>query len=117
MTCFFKRVPIKQDDPEVAAITTSCVELWEDDLPICTVGAMRPMMLGPVYLWFELQNYSLRALREMRPLMKDLHELLNDATLWAEVSDSDMAATRFIKFLGFVPAANFHGLTLYRKDA
>lgn len=86
---------------EVAAQT---LEVWRyvvDAVSVLRLGIMYPTLTGRPCVWAEVLDARPRAFFHLRKGMREMHKLLGEDLIYAEVREGDQVGFRFATVAGF----------------
>lgn len=112
-----KSLDLNLADEETRPFTTSIWQYYHSGKLICTIGVMRPALMGNPYLWITINSKPpASVLKQMNDMADALHEFSYSDTMFAEVANDQPVHIKFVKSCGFKPFLEEAGRILYKRE-
>jgi len=101
------------------AVADKTLEVWRfvmDAVSVLRLGIMYPTLMGRPIVWAEVLSSHPRALLQLRRGMKEMHRLLDEALIYAEVREGDEVGFRFATVAGFRVITRQKGVILMLSE-
>lgn len=101
---------------ELRPHTTATFAFISDGQSKAHVGVMRPTGLGDPWLWLDVHIADKAGLRACHSMLEELHRVLNEPVLMAEVDTGNKINERFAEWAGFKKVFHHPERSAYRRE-